>query len=42
MEPLMVLYHDGFIRMSLNDYDEDSSDKNVVITTMGFVHGSNT
>jgi hypothetical protein len=42
MEPLMVLYHDGFIRQSLSEYEENSTDENIAITTMGFVHHTNT
>lgn len=33
--PLIVYYHDGYIRMSLTDYDENSTDKNSIITNHG-------
>jgi len=32
--PLMVFYHDGFLRVSLYDYDEESTDKKVLLTNL--------
>ncbi|CAG9333256.1 unnamed protein product [Blepharisma stoltei] len=31
-DPLMILYHDGFLRVSMADYDEDSSNPAVYLT----------
>jgi len=32
--PLMVFYHDGFLRVSLYDYDEETTDKKVLLTNL--------
>ena len=32
--PLMVFYHDGFLRVSLYSYDEDNMDKKVLLTNL--------
>ena len=34
MDPLMVLYHDGFVRIAMNDYDKNDTDLKTVVTTM--------
>ena len=34
LDPLIVFYHDGFTRMSFNEYDANSDDKDTIITTM--------
>jgi len=34
MDPLIVLYHDGFIRMSMNEYDLNSNDKSTHLTNL--------
>eukprot|EP01016_Furgasonia_blochmanni_P047574 TRINITY_DN7001_c0_g1_i4.p1 TRINITY_DN7001_c0_g1~~TRINITY_DN7001_c0_g1_i4.p1 ORF type:complete len:705 (-),score=195.27 TRINITY_DN7001_c0_g1_i4:205-2259(-) len=35
-EPLIVYYHDGFLRVSLEEYDENSQDKSVHLTNTEF------
>jgi len=32
--PLMVFYHDGFLRVSLGNYDNNSTDKKVLLTNL--------
>lgn len=32
MDPLIVLYHDGFLRISLSDFDENKGDATIHLT----------
>lgn len=32
MDPLIILYHDGFLRITLTDFDESSSDLTAHLT----------
>jgi hypothetical protein len=32
IEPLVILYHDGFLRVSLTEYDPNSKDSSVHLT----------
>lgn len=32
MDPLILLYHDGFLRISMEDYDENSSNPDIYLT----------
>ena len=36
--PLIVYYHDGFLRVSLDLYDINSKDKSVHLTNTAFSH----
>ncbi|CAG9322595.1 unnamed protein product [Blepharisma stoltei] len=37
LDPLIILYHDGFLRVSMNTYDQTSTESNVHITNTALV-----
>jgi hypothetical protein len=41
LDPLILLYHDGIIRIAPNDYEKDSADVDTYITTMGTIYHDN-
>lgn len=40
MDPLIVMYHDGFVRLSMSEFDPDSKDKSVHLTNLKVVQSS--
>lgn len=39
MDPLMILYHDGFVRITLDDYDSEATDKSKHLTNLDVAQG---
>jgi len=37
LDPLVILYHDGFLRVSLNKYDQTSTESETHITNTALV-----